>query len=99
MTYVAFFSLQATSALSVLDGVTVTSIGSLGFVAPVPGGVGAYHFIVKAVLFELYNVPSEPAASFATILHTAQTIMIILVGAFSYFMLMLLSRKTKNEKS
>lgn len=99
MTYFAFFSMQATSLLSLLDGITVMSIGSLGFVAPVPGGMGAYHFIVKAVLVELYKIPSEPAASYATILHSAQTIMIIIVGGFSYLMLMLLARKSKNEKS
>ncbi|MCD4680614.1 MAG: flippase-like domain-containing protein [Bacteroidales bacterium] len=99
MTYVAFFAIQATSKLTVIDGITVMSMGSLGFVAPVPGGIGAYHFIVKAVLVELYKVPSEPAASYATILHSAQTIMIVLVGAFSYLMLMLLTRKSKNEES
>ncbi len=99
MTYFSFFALTATAKLNVVDGMTVMSLGSLGIIAPVPGGIGAYHFIVKAVLVELYKIPSEPAASYATILHTAQTIMIILVGAFSYLMLMLLSRKLKNEKS
>lgn len=98
MTYVTFFALTATAQLTVVDGMTVMSLGSLGIVAPVPGGIGAYHFIVKAVLVELYKIESEPAASYATILHTAQTIMIIVVGTFSYLMLMLLTRKQKNEK-
>jgi uncharacterized protein (TIRG00374 family) len=99
MTYVTFFALVNTSQLNFVDGMTVMSMGSLGIVAPVPGGIGAYHFVVKAVLVELYHVASEPAASYATILHAAQTVMIIVVGTFSYMMLIMLTRKTKNEKT
>lgn len=99
MTYVTFFALKATAHLNVVDGMTVMSLGSLGIVAPVPGGIGAYHFIVKAVLVELYMISSEAAASYATIIHTAQMVMIITIGAFSYFMLMFLTRKSRNDKS
>ncbi len=93
MIYVPFFSLQETSHLSCIDGLTVMTIGSLGMVAPVPGGLGAYHFIVKAILFEIYHVPAVPAASFATLTHAIQTIMIIVVGSLSYFMLVLYGKK------
>ena len=71
----------------------VMAIGSLGMVAPVPGGIGAYHFIVKAVLVELYFVSSESATSFATILHGSQTLLLIAMGVFSYFMFFLLRRR------
>jgi uncharacterized protein (TIRG00374 family) len=99
MIYLPFFSLEATSHLDFWDAVTVMSIGSLGIVAPVPGGIGTYHFIVKAVLFELYNVPQSSAASFATITHAAQTLMIIVVGGLSFLMLFLQKNKTENESS
>lgn len=87
MTYVVFFSLEATSHLTIIDGITVLTLGSLGMVAPVPGGLGAYHFIVKATLFEIYKIPNEMAATWATLIHTSQSLMLIVVGIFSYFML------------
>ena len=75
------------------------SIGSLGIVAPVPGGIGTFHFIVKAVLYELYGVDQASAASLATITHAAQTIMIIIVGGLSFLMLFLQKNKLKHELS
>jgi uncharacterized protein (TIRG00374 family) len=99
MIYLPFYSLQATSHLDMGDALTVMSIGSLGIVAPVPGGIGTYHFIVKAVLFELYGIDQASAASFATITHAAQTIMIIVVGGLSFLMLFLQKNKTENELS
>jgi len=99
MIYLPFFSFEATSHLNFEDALTVMSIGSLGIVAPVPGGIGTYHFIVKAVLFELYGVDQASAASFATITHAAQTLMIIIVGGLSFLMLFLQKNKVENESS
>jgi uncharacterized protein (TIRG00374 family) len=93
MVYVPFYSLGETSHLDLIDGLTVMTIGSLGMVAPVPGGLGAYHFIVKAILLEIYKVPAVAAASFATLTHAAQTLMIILVGSLSYLYLFLIGKK------
>jgi len=99
MIYLPFHSLEATSHLNFIDALTVMSIGSLGIVAPVPGGIGTYHFIVKAILFELYGVHQASAASFATITHAAQTLMIIVIGGLSFLMLTLQKNKTENESS
>ncbi len=87
MTFTAFFALEATSGLGFVDAITVMALGSLGMVAPVPGGIGAYQFVVKAILTEIYLVPSEPALSYSIILWTAQSFMIILLGAVSYYIL------------
>jgi len=87
MTYTAFFALESTSGLSFFDAITVMSLGSLGMVAPVPGGIGAYQFIVKAILTEIYLIPSEPAVSFSIILWAAQSFMILALGALSYYIL------------
>lgn len=97
MTYVVFFAMDATSNLTVIDGLTILAIGSLGMVAPVPGGIGAYHFIVKALLFELYLIPNDIAASWATLVHASQSLLIVLLGTFSYFMILSMKRKA-NEK-
>lgn len=99
MTYVVFSSLTETAHLTVIDAITVLAIGSLGMAAPVPGGLGAYHFIVKAILFEVYKIPAETAASWATLIHTTQNLMIIAVGIFSYFMLVGTKKITNHEKA
>lgn len=87
MSFTAFFALEATSGLNFIDGITVMSLGSLGMVAPVPGGIGAYQFVVKAILTEIYSIPSEPAVSYSIILWSAQSAMIIVLGAISYYIL------------
>ena len=88
--------MEATSHLTAIDGLTVLVLGSMGMVAPVPGGLGAYHFIVKATLFEIYKVPNEMAASWATLIHASQSLMLVILGSFSYFMLVS-ARKGKYE--
>jgi hypothetical protein len=99
MTYTAFFALEATSGLNFLDAITVMSLGSLGMVAPVPGGIGAYQFVVKAILTEIYLVPSEPAVSYSIILWAAQSIMIIVLGALSYYILVFKKSKKSYDNS
>jgi uncharacterized protein (TIRG00374 family) len=95
MTYTAFFAIEATTGLSFFDAITVMSLGSLGMVAPVPGGIGAYQFIVKAILTEIYLVPSEPAVSYSIILWAAQSAMILILGTLSYYILVF--KKTKKS--
>jgi len=95
MVYLPFFMLPETSQLTFIDGLTVLAIGSLGIVAPVPGGIGAYHYIVKVTLTELYQVEANAAMSFATISHAGQTLLNILAGAVSYFLMGLFSKKQK----
>ena len=95
MVYVPVFMLPETSNLDFVDALTILAIGSLGIVAPVPGGIGAYHFIVKAVLVEIYGIGGNAAGSFAALTHAGQTILNVLVGALSYFYIGVLSRKEK----
>lgn len=94
MVYVAFFMLKETSNLNFIAGITVLTLGSLGIIAPVPGGIGAYHFIVKAILTEIYHISPDAAISFATLTHAGQTLLNIVVGAFGYVML-IVTKKLK----
>lgn len=95
MAYMPLLMLDETSHLTFVDGLTILAIGSLGIVAPVPGGIGAYHFIVKAILVELYNIGGNTAGSFAAITHAGQTILNVVIGSLSYFYMGILSRKEK----
>jgi uncharacterized protein (TIRG00374 family) len=95
MVYLPFKMLQETSFLSFLDGSTVMALGSLGIVAPVPGGIGAYHYITKVILTELYAVEANAAMSYATIAHAGQTILNVGLGALSYLAIGIAARKQR----
>ncbi len=84
--YFCFFALQATAHLSVQAAVTLLAVGSLGIVAPVPGGIGTYHFLTILTLTELYGIVSEPAISYAYISHAIQTVVIIIAGSIAWFL-------------
>jgi uncharacterized protein (TIRG00374 family) len=97
MIILPFYAFAETSHFKFLDGLTVLGIGSLGIVAPVPGGIGSYHFIITEMLTRLYHIPLKAAAAYATANHAAQTLMIIVVGLISYILLILGKTKARNE--
>lgn len=94
MTYVCFFSIEATRMLNIADGLYSMVIGGFGMVAPVQGGIGAYHYIVKVGLMIL-DVSEDSALLFASVVHTAQTLMTLCVGGISILMVFLSKRKAE----
>lgn len=93
MLYVIFFSFDFTSHLSLLAGLTMFVLGSYGMVAPVQGGIGAWHFMVIQALL-VYGVDKSHGAAFALLAHTSMTVMMIVVGLISLLMLPFVNRKT-----
>ncbi len=94
MIYFPFLMLSETSNLDLSAALTFLVIGSLGIVAPVPGGIGAYHFIGKATLVEIYAIGGAAAGSFVAITHAGQTLLNVVAGAIGYFVLTLSKAKT-----
>jgi len=82
MTYFPVFALEATEHITVLGGLAFFVIGSYGMVAPVQGGIGAWHFLVAGTLVVL-GINDQEARAFALIAHTAQTLMIVVLGIVS----------------
>lgn len=72
------------SHLDVIDALFLSLVGGLGFAVPVPGGIGAFHFVIGLTLSTVYGVPMETGIIYATISHTSQAITQILFGAVSY---------------
>ena len=83
MIYVCFYSMPATSSLGIDAGITILLTGSLGMIAPVQGGIGAWHFMVIATL-KLYGIPSDEGGVFALLVHAAQNLMIIGAGLLAF---------------
>jgi len=79
MMYLIFFSFGFTSHLGPLAGLTVFVLGSFGMVAPVQGGIGAWHFMVIEGL-ALYGVDKADGKVFALLAHGTSTLMLIVLG-------------------
>ena len=86
MTYLIFFSFGFTSHLGPLAGLTVFVLGSFGMVAPVQGGIGAWHFMVIEGL-ALYGVDKADGKVFALLAHGTSTIMLIVLGLIGLIVL------------
>ncbi len=84
MTYVWFFSLQATAALDATAGFAMLVVGSLGKSVPVQGGgFGAYHFLVTQTLV-FFGVASTQGFVLATIIHGFQTLFYLVAGVVAW---------------
>lgn len=70
--------------LDMIDALFLSLVGGLGFAVPVPGGIGAFHFIIGLALSVIYGLPMELGIIYATLSHTSQAITQILFGLGSY---------------
>lgn len=70
--------------LTLTDALFLSLVGGLGFAVPVPGGIGAFHYVISLALFGVYGVPMEMGIIYATLSHTSQAITQILFGLGSY---------------
>lgn len=95
MTYFCVFAFTSTSMLNPNEGLLILVAGSFGFVAPVQGGIGAYHAVISKLLVMLpgRGISSTDALSFATLTHAAQTVLIMVVGFISVLFLFGLKSK------
>ena len=92
--YLCFFAIGGTSHLSAMAGLTLLAMGSIGVMAPMPGGIGTYHFITIITLTELYQVAAEQATSYAYIAHASQMLVIIIFGTVAWMLLSMHQHKT-----
>ena len=92
MIYLVFPSYTPTANLGPLAGLSALVIGSFGMVAPVQGGIGAYHWCLQTCL-ELYHIPARDGITLAFIVHTAQTLIVIVGGVLSLVLLPIFTKK------
>ncbi len=93
MIYVTFWSFSFTENLGILTALTVFVLASFGMVAPSPGGIGTWHFMVIQTLL-VYGVShGSDAAAFAFACHGSMTLFLILLGVVSVVMLPIANRE------
>jgi len=99
MTYICFFSIPETSNLTAIDGLYIMVVGGLGMIVPVQGGLGPYHAAVTLGVVSI-GLSESVGITLAVLVHTSQTIMIIITGIIATIVLSLTKRKAVlNEAS
>ena len=69
------------------DAMLLSALGSIASVIPVPGGIGAYHYIIALSLGSLYGMEWGVGLLFATLCHESQLLVSIVSGAASWLIL------------
>jgi len=92
MLYVVFFAFDFTSHISAIAALTTFVLGSFGMVAPVQGGIGAWHFMVIQALI-VYGVSKPNGVVFAFLAHSSMTGMLILMGLVALLILPFVNRR------
>lgn len=83
--------------LTINQMLVVFLMGSYAMLAPVQGGIGAYHFMVIASLV-IYGVGNAEAQLFALIVHAVSSVVVVIIGFISLILLPLTNKNTKLEK-
>ena len=86
-------ALPQLDSLGMVDALFLSAVGNIASVIPVPGGIGAYHYLVALSVQSLYGAPWDTGILLATLGHEAHAILIIVVGVISYFHLSLRKKK------
>ena len=94
--YIAFFCFPFTAELTVVQALVIFAAISLAIIIPTPNGAGPWHFVVISMM-TLYGVSHTDASSFALIVHTFQTLGVIMLGAYGWVALQVRNRKIKVE--
>jgi len=93
--YLTFFCFDFTAHLGLGCALVTFIVGSIAVIVPTPNGAGPWHFAVKTMLI-LYGVADEHALYFVLIVHTVQTMLVILLGIYAWVALNFTSQKTIN---
>lgn len=81
--YLSFFCFDFTADLGIGCALVCFIVGNFAVIVPTPNGAGPWHFAVKTMLI-LYGVADEQALYFVLIVHTVQTLLVILLGIWGW---------------
>ena len=72
----------------------ISAVGNFASVIPVPGGIGAYHYLVAMTLQSIFGISWDTGILYATLCHESHAVLIIILGVISYFAFTLRHRKS-----
>ena len=80
--YLTFFCFEGTEGLSLSAALVAFVVGSFAVIVPTPNGAGPWHFAVKTVLV-LYGISESVGVVFVLIVHSIQTLLVVLLGMYA----------------
>ena len=92
--YLTFFCFDFTAGLGITCALVSFVVGSIAVIVPTPNGAGPWHFAVKTMLI-LYGVADIQALYFVLIVHTVQTLLVIVLGVYAAIALSLSDKHNK----
>ena len=90
--YLTFFCFDFTAHLGLMCALVTFVVGSIAVIVPTPNGAGPWHFAVKTMLI-LYGVADVQALYFVLIVHTIQTMLVVLLGIYAVIALAFTKKK------
>lgn len=76
---------EALRSMGMLDALFLMVVGATSSVVPVPGGFGAYHYLLSLAVQGVYGIPMATGIILATLSHESQVVVQLLCGGVSYF--------------
>jgi len=89
--YLTFFCFDFTANLGIGCALVSFVVANFAVIVPTPNGAGPWHFAIKTMLI-LYGVADEQALWFVLIVHTVQTMLVIVLGIYAWAALMFTKR-------
>jgi hypothetical protein len=96
MLYVVFLAYPPTRHLTIWAGMFTFLMGGLAMLAPVNGGVGAWHFMVSQSIL-LYGIGNKDAWIFALIAHSSTNLVFIVFGSVALILFPILNPNVKRK--
>ena len=97
MSWAGFKAVPALSSLGMADALFISAVGNIASVVPVPGGIGAYHYLVALSLQALFAADWNTGILYATLCHESHAVMVMFIGIISYLSLGLRRRGGRNK--
>lgn len=91
--YLTFFCFDFTANLGIDCALVSFVVANFAVIVPTPNGAGPWHFAIKTMLI-LYGVADEQALWFVLIVHTIQTMLVIVLGIYAWAALLFTKRIT-----
>ena len=94
--YLTFFCFDFTANLGVGCALVSFVVANFAVIVPTPNGAGPWHFAIKTMLI-LYGVADHQALYFVLIVHSVQTMLVILLGVWAWLHLSFTKRLTLKQ--
>ena len=94
--YLTFFCFDFTADLGLGCALVSFVVANFAVIVPTPNGAGPWHFAIKTMLI-LYGVADHQALYFVLIVHSVQTMLVVLLGVWAWLHLSFTKRLTLKQ--